>query len=325
MLTKQGRGATSQNFGVAPERGGGGGSGGTPGSVGPRAPVGSPTPVGAERGPGLPAPGGRVSSAQLSPVGPPLPPGGRPRLWGRASRQATRAAPTRAAEMERSLLPPPLRACTPGPRGGHEGSRAGTPPGPEFSHRTGMPGRSAVAARGLGTKFIGARRGRRWGRGRPAVPAGRGTLAARRSKQAGPEAGPEPLPAPCAPPRPPLHTHSRVCLARERCPWLHNSPDGIRPSVFLNRAAKKVRVVCGQRLATLPPPIGGGGRIGADWGVRRPSLGCAWGGEHSGGLSLPRGRGGNWGWKDGIARFNHSGVPRNTSSANVHLALGVVF
>lgn len=56
----------------------------------------------------------------------------------------------------------------------------------------------------------------------------------------------------CASPGPRLHTQSRVCLARERCPWLHNSPDGIRPGVFLNRAAKKCEFSVGS--SSRPPP-----------------------------------------------------------------------
>lgn len=57
------------------------------------------------------------------------------------------------------------------------------------------------------------------------------------SKQALPEPRQEPLPAPVRSPGA-AAAQSRVCLARERCAWLHNSPDGIRPGVFLNRAAK---------------------------------------------------------------------------------------
>lgn len=199
-----------------------------------------------------------MSSAQLSPVGPPLPPGA-----GRDSGGARRARPPALPPPEprrwSGHSPPPTTAARL-PRGRGEGTR-----GPELERR---PDRSSRAGLGCpGTRPW--RRGdsgrsspaRGWGGGgggKAAVRDERGTLAVRLSKQAGPEAGPEPLPAPCAPPGPPLraHTHSRVCLARERCPWLHNSPDGIRPSVFLNRAAKKVRVVCGQRLAT-PRLIGG--------------------------------------------------------------------
>lgn len=256
VLTKQGRGATSQNFALPPGGEGAEDPAGTGGSVGSRAPVGTRTPVGAERGPGCQRPAGGCHPRSCHPSGHPSP-------REQAETPGARVAPGHPRRPHPSrgdgVVTPPPHRCTPapGPRGGHEGSRAGTPPGPEFSCRTGMPGRSAVAARGLGTKFTGPRLGGGGG-GKAAVRAERGTLAVRLSKQAGPEAGPEPLPAPCAPPGPPLraHTHSRVCLARERCPWLHNSPDGIRPSVFLNRAAKKVRVVYGQRLAT-PRLIGG--------------------------------------------------------------------
>lgn len=147
VLTKQGRGATSQKLCVAPERGGGWRMRRDPGSVGPRSPVGSRTPVGAERGPGCPRSAGGCHPRSYHPSGHPSPPGPGRDSGGRAARQATRAAPTRAAEMEWSLRPrpPQRRAPAPrGPRGGHEGSRAGTTPGPEFSRRTGMPRRSGT-------------------------------------------------------------------------------------------------------------------------------------------------------------------------------------
>lgn len=103
------------------------------------------------------------------------------------------------------------------------------------------------------------RRGRpRWGRGRALddrtwSASGRllgqgprraglspgGLLPLSLSKQARPQGPTGAPPYPGALPRGRRHTQSRVCLARERCPWLHNSPDGIRPGVFLNRAAKK--------------------------------------------------------------------------------------
>lgn len=53
----------------------------------------------------------------------------------------------------------------------------------------------------------------------------------------------------CASPGPRLLTHSGVCLARERCPWLHNSPDGIRPRRVSESRSEKVRVLRGQQLA----------------------------------------------------------------------------
>lgn len=235
--------------------------------------------MGAERSPGCQRPAGGCHPRSCHPSGHPSP-------RGQAETPGARVAPghprrPHPSRGDGAVTPPPTAArLPPGSRGEHEGCRARTPPGREFSHRTGMPGRSAVAARGLGTKFTGPRRGRRWGRGRAAVPAGRGTLAVRRSKQAGPEAGPEPLPAPCAPRGPPLHTHCRVCLARERCPWLHNSPDGIRPRVFLNRAAKKCELSVGRGSR---PPLHNWER-GSDrsrQGRPQPlfALGCSWGAE----------------------------------------------
>lgn len=104
-------------------------------------------------------------------------------------------------------------------------------------------------------------------------------------------------------------TQSRVCLARERCPWLHNSPDGIGPGVFLNRAAKKCELSVGRGLR--PPPLWGlrGGRVGFEkTGVSQALSGVCLG-DWSEGLGLPRGRGGGWGREDGIAGFDHSGVP----------------
>lgn len=47
-------------------------------------------------------------------------------------------------------------------------------------------------------------------------------------------------------------SQSRVCLAREPCPWLHNSQNGIRPRVFLNRATKKCEFSVGS--GSRPPP-----------------------------------------------------------------------
>lgn len=214
--------------------------------------------MGAERGPGCQRPAGGCHPRSCHPSGHPSP-------REQAETPGARVAPghPRCPHPSRGdgvVTPPPTTTAARLPRGRGEGTR-----GPELERR---PDRSSRAGLGCpGTRPW--RRGdsgrsspaRGWGGGgggKAAVRDERGTLAVRLSKQAGPEAGPEPLPAPCAPPGPPLraHTHSRVCLARERCPWLHNSPDGIRPSVFLNRAAKKVRVVCGQRLAT-PRLIGG--------------------------------------------------------------------
>lgn len=180
-----------------------------------------------------------MSSAQLSPVGPPLPPGA-----GRDSGGARRARPPAPPPPEPRRWsghssPPPLHAC-PGAAGRARGVPSWNGAG------TGVLVQD-WDARALGRGGAGTRdevhrpeAGVGEGEGRPWSGPGAG-LAVRLSKQAGPEARPEPLPAPCAPPGPPLraHTHSRVCLARERCPWLHNSPDGIRPSVFLNRAERK--------------------------------------------------------------------------------------
>lgn len=175
VLTKQGRGATSQNF-ASPPSGEGAEEPAGPGvrrssrtrrALGPQWGLSEAPVASAERE-------GVIRAAVTRRATPP-PPRGRQRLGGRASRQATRAAPTRAAEMEWSLLPHHRCAPAPGPRGGHEGSRAGTPPGLEFSRRTED---ARVAARGLGTKFTRSRRGRWWGRGE-----GRGHCQARDSSR----------------------------------------------------------------------------------------------------------------------------------------------
>lgn len=170
VLTKQGRGATSQNFALPPGGEGAEDPAGTGGSVGSRAPVGTRTPVGAERGPGCQRPAGGCHPRSCHPSGHPSP-------REQAETPGARVAPGHPRRPHPSrgdgVVTPPPHRCTPapGPRGGHEGSRAGTPPGPEFSCRTGMPGRSAVAARGLGTKFTGPRLG--WGRGREGGGQGR--------------------------------------------------------------------------------------------------------------------------------------------------------
>uniref|UniRef100_A0A8D0MVW1 protein-serine/threonine phosphatase n=1 Tax=Sus scrofa TaxID=9823 RepID=A0A8D0MVW1_PIG len=89
-----------------------------------------------------------------------------------------------------------------------------------------------------------------------------------------------------ASPGPPLHTQSRVCLARERCPWLHNSPDGIRPGVFLNRAAKKCEFSVGS--GSRPPPSCGSGLVSKS-SPKKPrgrnifkALFCCFGAQHVG-------------------------------------------
>ena len=194
------------------------------------------------------------------PSGHPSPPGGSQRL-GRARVAPGHPRRPHPSRGDGVVTPPPPTTAARLPRGSGEGTR-----GPELErHRDrsfhagpGCPGARRWRRGDSGRSSPARGGGGGGGGGRAAVTAGRGTLfAARRSKQAGPEARPEPLPAPCAPPGPPLHRHSRVCLARERCPWLHNSPDGIRPSVFLNRAAKKCEFVCGQRLATPHPDCRG--------------------------------------------------------------------
>lgn len=177
MLTKQGRGATSQNF-VSPPNGEGAEDPAGPGvrrssrtrrALGPRwglseAPAASAGREGVIRAavtrPATPPPRGQSEAREgARRARPPAPPPPEPRRWsGHSSPTHHRCAPA------------------PGLWGGYEGSRAGTPPGPEFSRRTGMPGSSAVAARGLGTKFTGPRRGRWWGRGE-----GRGHCRARDS------------------------------------------------------------------------------------------------------------------------------------------------
>jgi hypothetical protein len=113
VLTKQGRGATSQNF-VSPPNGEGAEDPAGPGvrrssrtrrALGPRWGLSEAPAASAGRE-------GVIRAAVTRPATPP-PPGAVRGSGGRASRQATRAAPTRAAEMEWSLLPhpPPLRAC----------------------------------------------------------------------------------------------------------------------------------------------------------------------------------------------------------------------
>lgn len=214
VLTKQGRGATSQNFASPPGRGEAGESGGTRGQPAPAHPSALRPPWGGSSE-------ARAASAQREGViraavtrraTPP------PR--GRAARQATRAAPTRAAALEWSLFFSPHRGASVRPGGRVEGTGWG---GPELERRrrlsshagprtraTGAVGRGG--AWGLGAKFTGPRRGRRWGRGRAAATAGRGTRAIRRSPRARPEARPEPLPARCTPPGPPLYANTEPRL-----------------------------------------------------------------------------------------------------------------
>lgn len=143
MLTKQGRGATSQNFASPPGRGETGGSGGTRGQ-----------PALAHQSALRPPWGGsseaRAASAQREGViraavtRRATPPPRGQRLRGRAARQATRAAPTRAAALEWSLFFSPHRGAPVRPGGRGEGtgwgSRAGTPPPAEFSRRPASPG-----------------------------------------------------------------------------------------------------------------------------------------------------------------------------------------
>lgn len=145
-----------------------------PGVGQPRRTRRHPDPCGGARArPGLPAPSGRVSSAQLSPVGPPLPPGGRdsggarrawplappppgPRLWsGHFSSPPHRGAPVRRGNRGEGM----------GFGGGPELERRRQPSshaGPR-AQAAGAVGRGG--ARGLGAKFTGPRQGRRWGEG----------------------------------------------------------------------------------------------------------------------------------------------------------------
>lgn len=184
-----------------------------PGSVGPRAPVGARTPAGAKRGPGCPRPAGGCHPRSCHPAGHPSPRVGAGRDSGGARRGARPPAPPPREPRRPSghSSPNPRCAPVPGPRGGQQGSGAGTPPGPEFSRGTGRPGR-ALGRGGAGTRDevhrprAGVRV--RWGMGRAAVTAGRRTLAVRRSKQAGPEARPEPTPPPRALPRGRRCTHT---------------------------------------------------------------------------------------------------------------------
>lgn len=129
---------------------------------------------GARTRPGLPAPSGRVSSAQLSPVGPPLPPGGRDS--GGARRARPPAPPPPGPRLwSGHFSPPPHRGAPVRPSGGPRGGN-GVWGGPELERRrqpsshAGPRARAAGAvgrggARGLGAKFTGPRRGRRWGEG----------------------------------------------------------------------------------------------------------------------------------------------------------------
>lgn len=172
-----------------------------------------------------------------------------------------------------------------GPRAGGEGrgSRAGTEPG--VSH---FPGPPAPRATSGGTwdqvHSAGAGAGAEPGgpaRGRDLRGAGSRAAASRRGRGAN-----RPSPSPRGAPGRPC-TQSRVCSARERCPWLHNSPDGIRPGVVLSRAAKK----CGLSVGS---------------GPASPRAG--WGCEEAGGRPC-RGAGGRWGPEGGSLEFGRGGGP----------------
>lgn len=78
--------------------------------------------------------------------------------------------------------------------------------------------------------------------------------------------------------------------------------------MFLNHAAIKCELFVGR--GSRPPPFGGleGGRVELEkTGVAGPLWGVL--GDWNEGLGFPRGRGGGWGLEDGIAGFDHSGVP----------------
>lgn len=111
VLTKQGRGATSQNFALPPGGEGAEDPAGTGGSVGSRAPVGTRTPVGAERGPGCQRPAGGCHPRSCHPSGHPSPreqaetPGARV-----APGHPRRPHPSRGDGVV-TPPPPPLHAC----------------------------------------------------------------------------------------------------------------------------------------------------------------------------------------------------------------------
>lgn len=139
-----------------------------PGVGQPRRTRRHPDPRGGARArPGLPAPRGRVSSAQLSPVGPPLPPGGRDS--GGARRARPPAPPPPAPRLwSGHFSPPPHRGAPvrPGSRGEGMGC-GGVPSWNTAASRVLTQAREVGrgGARGLGAKFTGPRRGRRWGEG----------------------------------------------------------------------------------------------------------------------------------------------------------------
>lgn len=81
---------------------------------------------GARARPGLPAPSGRVSSAQLSPVGPPLPPGGRDS--GGARRARPPAPPPPEPRLWSGHFSSPLTAARPSVRGAAWRGRGGGVP-----------------------------------------------------------------------------------------------------------------------------------------------------------------------------------------------------
>lgn len=117
------------------------------------------------------------------------------------------------------------------------------------------------------------------------------------SKPARPQGPAGAPPCPGVLPRGHRCSQSRVCLAWEPCPWLHNSQNGIRPRVFLNRATKSAsspwaaargpRLLKGQ-METLSgvtgPPWGG---LGHQSGTKpRPFLGRRKGRSPRVGISL---------------------------------------
>lgn len=298
VLTKQGRGNNFPKLCVAPGRGGGWHSPvpesrtlTSPGSAAdsdqtPLVPQAlragcTQTPLGAARG--RDARGGGAPSAQLSSV---LrhPPGA---VRGvRSKRESLRASPPELGGGVVTFRLPWHR----GERA-EERSGSGTRPGLESRTSQGPPNprslrrRAVTRPSGLGTKFGAWRRGRpRWGRGWALRWAGtwrrgaeaRVPLRLSRSTRVRPR-GPVGAPPCCrARPRGCWCTQSRVCLAREWCPWLHNSSDGIRPGVVLSRAARKweFSVSDGSRL---PPSWGSGGdarSVGSPrgWAWRRDSV-----------------------------------------------------
>lgn len=177
----------------------------------------------------------------------------------------------------------PHRARCPGPAG--RGSRAGTEPSLQPSTSRAPQPQVAQAAGGDGVRRDlgpssqpggggGGAGGRVGGGGEPGVPArppARGPARRRDLRGAGSRRATQPAPSPPSPSlpcAPAASAHRARLFSREPCPWLHNSPDGIRPGVLLNRAAKGCELPVGRGR----PCRGLGGSEGGGWGPEEGAL-----------------------------------------------------